>query len=98
VRRPKFPTVDRVRARVYLGSRPRRRGKAVSEYGIKTLACVMFDGEAHTWRASKLEALWRALPWRDGVISWSYDPDRRVLVCAWVSPLRRGRIALFEAR
>src|SRR5574341_256556 len=112
MRRPPFPPVRTAAVRIFLGRRPllNRHGRQVYERGVpqtKELwgvrrVCGVRGSEpgepAHAWVESKLRELWSLLPWRDGTVEWSYDPDRRGLVVRWSSPLRRGRLLLLEAR
>lgn len=67
-------------------------------YGVRACVGARVDGVTHAWPKARLQDLWAVLPWRNGRIEWSYDPDHRVLVVEWRSPSRRGRLRLFEAR
>lgn len=109
MRRPAFPTMLEGRARIYVGRRPlMRNGRQVYKlgvpqtrevYGVRACVGARVDGDPpHAWPKARLQALWAVLPWRDGRIEWSYDPEHRALVVRWHSPVRRGRLQLFEVR
>lgn len=112
MRKPPFPPVQTTLARVFLGMHPvlncygqqlRKGGvlqwkEAWSERRVCGVNGSQPGEQSHAWVERKLRELWSLLPWRDGSIEWSYDPDRRALVVRWDSPVRRGRLLLLEAK
>jgi hypothetical protein len=94
LKRPPFPPLLLGRARIFI-ERRLEKGVWKDIWGPKTLVGVR-DEEVHAWEKNRIEALWKTLPWRNGRIEWSYDPDHRVLVVRWESPIRRGWLRLRE--